>query len=224
MIENELREWLARGLEKPEKSRQGLATHLGIDVSSVARMLSTSPKEKPRKMSAAELYEIADYLGEPVPFGSRTTELNAVQAQVVGPIAAGAWHDPGYKWMQLAVQVPIVIEPTYSHLPAHARRVEGTDFNAFFLNGDCPCFVPFWEARQAPHDGDIVELVRTDSQGRKETALRRVRVTRGGYEFHHESHDPTWQNDVLVVKDMADLGNIEIKGLYVGLFRPPTVR
>lgn len=56
------REWIERGLQKPGKSKSGLARALGRDPAQVTRIVNGT-----REIKIAELVKIAAYIGEPPP-------------------------------------------------------------------------------------------------------------------------------------------------------------
>jgi transcriptional regulator with XRE-family HTH domain len=212
-------EWLRKGLQKKGKTQGGLAQKIGIGRTDVNKMVKGT-----RKIYADELQAIASYIEEPVPhadLGSYSKGGESDSYAFVEAVAgAGIWREAGALTMYLDMVVPVFTDPRVAGLKQHAVRVEGTDFNEQFKPGDLALFVPFWERRKVPIDGDIVELERKRGD-LVETTIRRVRVTADGYEFHAESTDPKWKDTPPIrVKDIHNITGMTIVGLFVALHRP----
>jgi transcriptional regulator with XRE-family HTH domain len=210
------RDWLRRGLDKHGKTQQGLADALGIDRTGVTKMLSGK-----RSIKADELELISAYLGEPVPHKNNSSEIGTGLVDVIGAAAGGVWREAGSSMMFQNIAVSVVPDPKYTGLRQYALRVEGIDFNREFKLGDFLIFVPFWEVRKQPQEGDIVQVERRDAAGRKETTIRRVRIREGKYELWPESSEPMWSKPV-VIEDIHNKGEVEIVGLHIGMYRPAT--
>jgi len=212
-------DWLRKGMQKKGKTHLGLALKLNIGRTDVTKMLGGN-----RKIPADELRGIAEYIEEPIPhenLGSYSRAGESEEVCFVEAVAGGGiWREPGALTMYLEMTVPVYTDPRVAGLRQHAVRVEGTDFNKQFKPGDLVLFVPFWERRKLPVDGDIVELERK-RDGLIETTIRRVKVTDTGYEFWPESDDPKWADQPPIrIKDIHNMNGLEIKGLYAALHRP----
>jgi hypothetical protein len=213
-------EWLRKGLAKKGKSHQGLANAIGYERSVVTKMANGQ-----RKIRADELDKIASYIDEPIPhreWGNHSKGPDNDSVAFVEAIAGGGiWREARALTMYVDMVIPVYSDPRVAGLRQHAVRVEGTDFNKHFHPGDLALFVPFWERRKVPADGDIVEIERKNGN-LVETTIRRVRVTPDGYEFWVESDDPKWKDEPpILVKDIHKIsGGMQIKGLYVALYRP----
>lgn len=118
--------WIRRGLTKPGKSQRGLAQALGIDPAGVNRLLKGE-----RQLKAAEIAEVARYLGEEPPAlgsplakarraGPPTDAGDDAYARVAvyeGRAAAGAGGDSGDRvkhylvfreqWLRAVTSAPI---------------------------------------------------------------------------------------------------------------------
>ena len=96
-MNNELIQWIERGLQKPGKSKKGLASALGRFPSAVTKLMQGE-----RAIKADEIPVISDYLGEPPPAmpgldaRPRPEVVQAVEGRlhpvlVAGPVQAGAF-------------------------------------------------------------------------------------------------------------------------------------
>jgi hypothetical protein len=216
------REWLRRGLQQPGKSNAGLAKVLGIDPSIVSKMLTGK-----RQIKATELPAIARYLGVPEPRsvyegdGPLRPEVHLATLTVpVTKIASGGvWREAGALAVHDRAMIPSVPNPKLAGLKQYAIRVEGSDTNRLFYAGDYAIFVPFEAVREKPRDGDLVEVERRRGT-LKETAIRRVRIMGQDVQLWPESTEPEWQRPEIFKQGKADM---EIVGLYVGMFRPSDI-
>ena len=75
--------WIRRGLTKPGKSQRGLAKALAIDPAGVNRLLKGE-----RQLMAAEIAEVARYLGEPPPALGKTPARRAEPTPDIAPDSA----------------------------------------------------------------------------------------------------------------------------------------
>jgi transcriptional regulator with XRE-family HTH domain len=82
MDQDQIREWLNRGLKKPGKSQAGLARHLGLAAPQMNRAAKGT-----RRIQLAELARIAEYLEEPVPFPVNALSVDAELDRVAAPDA-----------------------------------------------------------------------------------------------------------------------------------------
>jgi hypothetical protein len=213
------REWLKRGLQQPGKSNAGLAKVLGCDPSIVSKMVTGK-----RQIKAIELPVIASYLGVPEPRSVYNDDgpprpeahLTTLTVPVTKIASGGVWREVGALAVHDRAMIPSVPNPKLAGLKQYAVRVEGSDTNRIFLEGDYAIFVPFAAVRESPRDGDLVEVERRRGQ-LKETTIRRVRIIGQEMQLWPESNAPEWQRPDTFKQGKADT---EIVGLYVGLFRP----
>jgi plasmid maintenance system antidote protein VapI len=212
-------DWLKAGLKRPGKSNVGLAKALGIDASAVSRMLKGDRKLKLEEVAGAAAYLGLDPPGQFVRNRTDVASVNtSVQAVTLTKSAAGGvWREVGVPVIFEAVAIPLVPEPRLAGLVQYATRIDGNDFNKILSPGDFAIFVAFSDMRDAPQDGDIVEVERRRGDS-IETTVRRVRVRGSVVELWPESDDPKWQTPLRVTA--SDRDRIEITGFYVGLFRP----
>lgn len=208
-------DWLRIGLSKPGKTHQGLADALGVDRSAVTKMLSGR-----RKIQASELIAIAEYIGETVPTKTHTTQVYVNSVVVRAVAASGVWRERGFV-MRSSVAVPIIPDPRLAGFEQYALKIEGTDFNKVFNEGDFPIFVRFQDVRRVPHDSDIVHIRRVQA-GMVEDSVKRVRLVDRHIELWPESTDPSNQRPIIIT-DLNKLDGMSIEGLYVGLYRPAQI-
>jgi len=147
------KEWLHYGLGKKGKSGKGLASYLGIQPSTVSRMLSGK-----RRIFASELEGISRYIEEPIPLVTNpypSKEVN--QMLILGFINKGIWFD-------LKQQTPI-----YEDIPnIPVDGLKAKQF-AYVLTYDCHThlkdsylitILPH-EVNKTFKDNDIVVIERT---------------------------------------------------------------
>lgn len=149
-------------------------------------------------------------------------------ARVVGDVAAGVWHestafgvyDPDLPPdFDAFPPVPLVPDPRYNGLAQFAVKVAGPSVNRVIPDGFFAVCVPYWEARTAAQDGDLVVVERIRG-GLHEATIKRLRRSRSGWELVPESDDRRFQQPVALTDDLehekedSDV-TIEIKGLVI---------
>lgn len=156
-----------------------------------------------------------------------------VSAPVVGDIAAGVWHesnpftvfDPDSRPdNEETPLVPYVPDPKFSGLKQFAVRVKGPSVNKVIPDGYYAICVPYWEARTAIQDGDLVVVERTRA-GLHEGTIKKVARVRGGYELRPDSDDPRHRDPIVLAADLEHDKNdpdvrVEIVGLVIGKYSP----
>lgn len=141
---------------------------------------------------------------------SRTVTLVPVR----GRVAAGAWmlHD------DFTDEIDIPALPRRDGLEQFAFRIEGTSMNAAgLLDGWYAVCVPYWQAREAFTQGDIVVVERRQG-GLVERTCKQVQLTPTHYELWPRSTDPRWQEPIRIVRGQTEPDDgveIEIVGLVV---------
>jgi SOS-response transcriptional repressor LexA len=230
-------DWIESELKKnPKLSRKGLAVALGVHPSAITRML----KNRERRLLADEIRKVAKYLDAPPPSersseplrndtqqGDRAESLSLPivpagpvrYVTVRGETAAGRWVE--YEMLDSYPDVPVV--PTgYGHLEQTAYRVRGNSMDKErILDGDFVICVPYFDARVAMTDGDIVVVERRRA-GLYERTCKRLEVSRGRAALMPNSTDPRHEGPLFItgVPQQDDETEIEIVGLVVGKYAP----
>lgn len=214
-------DWLKAGLKQPGKTQKGLADALRIDATAVSKMLSGK-----RRLQLHEVPKASAYLGiDPPGRDQQANHLVAFAHPTTDSVplrkiaAGGVWREKDKPMMLEPVAIPVVPEPRLRGLKQYATRIDGTDFNKMLRPGDYAILVSFREMRASPHDGDIVEVERRHGD-LVETAIRRVRLHGSQVELWPESTEAEWQTPLRLTNGVKD--QVEITGLYVGMFRPHT--
>jgi SOS-response transcriptional repressor LexA len=226
--------WIRSGLKrrgpKGERLTQiGMARALGVDHAVVTRLLKGE-----RRLKHWEISKIAAYLGlsppnilgadepaqnETAQLASAPVPLNYVSVR--GECAGGRWMeyevgDPTYE------TVPVV--PTkFSTLEQFAFRVRGGSMDkAKILDGDYVICVPYFMARAALTNGDIVVVERRRA-GLYERTCKVVEVRPGaGVALASRSSDPRHADPLLIVNGDSheDETEVEVVGLVIGRYSP----
>jgi SOS-response transcriptional repressor LexA len=223
--------WIRSGLKRrgPGGARLtqiGMAKFLGVDHAVVTRLLQGK-----RRLKHWEIQKIAEYLGSPPPpvasFLSNSVESVAKDSpplkyvSVRGECAGGRWMeyevgDPTYE------TVPVV--PTkFTALEQFAFRVRGGSMDrAKILDGDYVICVPYFMARAALTDGDVVVVERRRG-GLYERTCKVVELRPGeGVALASRSSDPRHADPLLIVngESQDDGTEIEVVGLVIGRYSP----
>jgi hypothetical protein len=155
------------------------------------------------------------------------------QVRVVGEIAAGVWHESaaiGVYDPDLPADtdryppVPAVVDDRYRGFKQLAVKVNGTSVNKVIPDGFFAVFVPYWEVRGEPRDGDLVVVERRRG-GLHEGTIKRLRKNGAAWQLWPDSHDPKYQTPTSLTDDLAadrddrDI-TVEIMGLVVWIGAP----
>lgn len=194
---NPLIQWIADGLAKPGKKKGGLARVLGRSGSMVTLMLQGK-----RQVKADELPKIAKYIEEPLPPSlyefaeerSHAAEPPIADLPIVGTVEAGAWREVEN------VRVPkrstaAARDPNFPEAEQFLLRVSGDSMNAAtptpICDGALIRCVSWADTGMMLRNDLLVVVERRDAGGQRvETTVKRVKVTRQGYELHPESTNP----------------------------------
>lgn len=230
-------DWIKRGLQKPGKSRIGLARHLGVTSGQITHLLKGD-----RRLKADLLPKISAYLGEPLPTNKNVIppaeqaeqkayenvnkalpegHLTVTLVPVVGEVAAGVWRESdamGYTGKE--PQIPIV-PLGYPHSKQFAYHIIGNSMNQMRMQGgDYVVCVPYFERRSEITDGDFVVVERRNGQLTERT-LKIVRVMPDGYQLEPRSSEPG-HKPIFVPRNFEPVDGIEVEivGYVVGGFIP----
>lgn len=142
---------------------------------------------------------------------------------VVGEVAAGVWQEE-HTWDERKFEdIPTVPGP-YESLEQAAYYVRGPsmDLERIF-DGDYVIAVPYFMARTAYQEGDIVVVTRRQN-GLTERTVKSIHLIEDGIELVPRSSDPRFQKPVLfktgpVADADASDESIEITGLVIASHR-----
>jgi transcriptional regulator with XRE-family HTH domain len=207
-------QWLKDMLRQQHRSQRALAQHLGVHESVVSRIIAGT-----RDLSVTELQEVAFFLGVTSPDLSKLSTpntapdadglLKAPVAVLTIPItcviARGVWRQRG-SVVADRTQVPASPDPRVVHLHQYACKIDGVEHDT--LVGQFAVCVPYEDLRSAPHESDIVHVIRRRDGDLEEHRLGTVR---------------THQKVVRIVSlgsDGDDISDGKIVGLCVGIFTP----
>lgn len=216
-MNDELLRWIERGLEKPGKSKKGLAAALGRFPSAVTKLMHGD-----RAIKADELPKIAAYLDEPppaipglqfqtIPEIAQVAEGRLLPVTVVGPVQAGAFV-PIDEFDQSEPEV--FYEPADLDFP-RARRtafdVIGDSMNrlepAPILPGSRVIGVNYDDIGIPLRDGMVVVVQQERDAGfLREWSIKQVELQDEHVIFHPRSSNPR-HKPIIVPRDLrADEG------------------
>jgi hypothetical protein len=220
-------DWIKAGLEKPGKTKAGLAKALGVHPSAVTRMLKHDGPET-RRIQASELSAISEYLGEPIPeLGLtylRPMEYDQFPILIHGIISPGVWRESA------ASQLTVIRE--HSYFPPDPRFdvghqfdmiVEGTSINRFARHGSLLRCVDIAKAGIVPEPDDYV-IVERSRAGMIETSAKKYHPTSAGLELLPDSDDPRWQEPLAVAPADLERGDIKITAVVIYAYAPSLKR
>lgn len=205
-------DWLRAALKKSGKTQEEAASAAGLRRDALNKALNGK-----RDLSASEMLAVSSALGVPLPgtqpYLAPTSMLPSI-APVLGIIAPGSWREAG-ALMKTDYSVPVVPEPRYAQMHQYALRYEGPPHSLGFIYGDFLIFVPLTPNASNVEDGSIVDF-RRYRDGTSETTIRIVHILPDHtYELKGETGDM-----VIPVQDLRSVDHMEVKGVYVGLYRP----
>lgn len=208
-------EWIAKGLEKPGKTKQGLAKALGRHPAVVTNILSGK-----RAIKARELELIAKYIEiDPPEQPAVAPKPTIATVYVVGDVAGGVWAEPGLHFEPFPSTV--VVDGRWPPNSVYLLRVRGSSINRQARDGD---FVLCLDVFAAPRDfqpGDWVVVERTDAGGRCETTVKQVRGNRQtGFALYPDSDDPAFQSPINI--EPKDGVAVKVKAFVLEFIRHGT--
>lgn len=227
--------WVFNGLKKEGKSKGGLAKALGVHAAQVTRIL-----EGTRKIKATEVSMIASYLDDPSPvIGAvglttiaphdplRAGIFGTRQTKIIAEIGGGMWFEAETlesvgRSDSSHPSVPAVPDARYEGMKQFAVKVVGKDMDRAIPQGFFAVCVPYWEARTALTENDVV-LVERRRNGLVEGSLRRARKSPPGWTLEPESSDPK-QAAFKLAADLALIGGVaetlRVLGLVIWIGSP----
>jgi SOS-response transcriptional repressor LexA len=208
-------EWIIKGLEKPGKTKQGLAKTLGRHPAVVTNILTGKREIKAREIELISKYLEVDAPDQP----AFVPNPHIVTAYVVGDVAGGVWAEPGVHFEPFPSTV--VVDGRWPPKSVYLLRVRGSSINRQAKDGD---FVLCLDVFAAPRDfqpGDWVVVERTDDGGRCETTVKQVRGNRQtGFALYPDSDDPTFQSPITI--GAQDGVTVKVKAFVLEFIRHGT--
>lgn len=232
--------WIDRNLKRKGRgSVAGLALHLGVGQDIISKMRREDGGRRPK---AEELPLIEEFFGEPFPSKARKVRSTFRQssamsvtehtqaARVVGEIGGGAWYEGSFSDFQSPDLPPdfdkyepvSVRDKLYPALVHFALKVVGPSVDKIVRDGDFAICVPYFEAREAMRDNDVVAVERTKA-GLHQGTIKRLRRVGKTWELHPESTDERFKTPIRL-SDSGDRDRddesveVRIVGLVVGQY------
>lgn len=161
-------DWIRRGLEKPGKTRTGLAAALGRKPSAVTSLLGGH-----RQLKATEVPVIAAYLGVAPPVDSALAEQNGIilTLSITGEVAAGVWRESGLPYD--AEKADVAVSTRWPPEAMLLLRVRGQHINRRARDGDLILCLKTEAAPRSPMAGDWV-LVERRQGSLVEVSVKRI--------------------------------------------------
>ena len=213
-------DWIIRGLEKPGKSRIGLAKAMGRSPSMITALLNGD-----RQLKASEIPVVANYLGvEPPSFaatllsdGPQQTHLTKLE--VVGEVAAGVWAEPmADTFERYMVDVPH--DPRFGSEDQFLLRIRGTSINRRAASGSLVRCLRLHAAPRPPAPGDWVVAQRL-RHGQAETTVKRLESDgAGGHLLWPDSTDAVFQEPMTLGSHDGD--EVAIAAFVLDFINPAT--
>ncbi|WP_407529396.1 LexA family protein [Methylobacterium oryzisoli] len=234
------RERLRQALEQKGLTMKSASLGAGLNQAAVQQIVSEG--KDPRASTLTKLAEAHDLsldaimLGEgqariemqrsavlSFPTRARDRSPQAVRlAPVAGTVGAGIWFELDTPPQVESEPVPYV-PCRFPELEQTAYKVVGPSMNKRRIHdGDFVIAVPYWDARVALQDNDIVVVQRHDDGGKVEWTVKEVSVKRDEIHLIPRSTDPAHQEPVVIPRSYQpdDYRKVEIVGLVVGKFSP----
>jgi SOS-response transcriptional repressor LexA len=208
-------EWIIRGLEKPGKTRVGLAKALHRAPSAVTALLAGK-----RELKAREIQTVARYLEVDAPEAGPVEARHQIStAFIVGDVAAGVWSEPGVHFEPIPSTV--VVDARWPEHSVYLLRVRGSSINRHAKDGDLVLCLALHAAPRDYQHGDWVVAERTDADGRRETTVKKVQGNRHtGVVLAPDSDDPAFQTPIKLGK--TDGETVEVKAFVLEFIKPAT--
>lgn len=202
----------ARGLSL-EKVAQGADTTKGQiqKLENGTRRLTQEWMERIAPVLGCKPFELiwTDDVKEPFELSNIESHL-----QVKGKVAAGQWLEVSLMDDDKYQMIPVDRIEKYSGRQ-YALRVEGDSIDKYARDGEYIICLAFADLGREVKTGDLVVVERTDSAGRVEATVKRVRVAGSRVELWPESTNPKLQNKIVIDNGDPDV-EVRITGLVIG--------
>lgn len=185
-------QWIVDGLEKPGKSKSGLAKAMGRSPSMVTALLKGE-----RQLKAREIETIAKYLEVEAPTAAPIETAEVIRtADIIGEVKGGSWSEPG---VFRPIPSTVVVEDRWPREAVFLLRVVGTSINRQAKDGDLVLCLDLYAAPRDFKEGDWVIAERVDTDDRIETTVKRVAKNRkGAFTLVPDSDDPQFQEPIQI--------------------------
>lgn len=183
---NGMVDWIAEALDKPGKSRTGLAKAMGIHPSGVTALMQGT-----RQLKLHEAQKAAAYLEVSLPSSllPAVQELPISYVEITGEAAGGVWAEPGLRYRREVTSIPA--EAGWPVDAIFALRVRGDSINRKAQDGDLVVCLDLTAAPRSPRPKDWVILERKRG-GLIETSVKLVREQDGQVILSSFSDDPSF--------------------------------
>jgi SOS-response transcriptional repressor LexA len=208
-------EWIIKGLEKPGKTRIGLAKALHRSPSAITALLAGK-----RELKAREIQTVARYLEVDAPENvPLDTQHQISTAFIVGDVAAGVWAEADVHFEPIPTTVAVD-----TRWPPHAvylLRVRGSSINRHAKDGDLVLCLDVHAAPRNFQHGDWVVAERRDADGRIETTVKKVQGSRqSGVVLAPDSDDPAFQTPITL--GQTDGETVEVRAFVLEFIKQAT--
>lgn len=207
--------WIIEGLQKPGKTKGGLAKALGRAPSMVSNLIKGE-----RELKAHEIEKVATYLEVPNPFAStldeRVTRLEGGEAEripIVGVVEAGAFREIDGMNQDEFEYISSPPDPRWPDARRMAMRVEGDSMNALspvpIMPGAIIACIDFEDIsdRYVLRNGAVLVVQRQSSAGHmREWSVKQLEIQDDRYIFHPRSRSPKHKPIVVKTDLQADDG------------------
>jgi transcriptional regulator with XRE-family HTH domain len=213
-------------LEHPEKwTQEQAAEKFGYSKSGYIKLEDGDRKLNRHVITAAmQIYGVSSdqVLGTTRP----AVQPEVAMARVVGEVNAGIWletnpfaFDPDLPSEEDKYPpMPFVPLPAYRGLEQFAVKVIGPSVNQVIKDGHFAVCVPYWKARAAIREGDLVVVQRRQGD-LFEGTIKRVYQAGGQWELRPQSDDPRHQTPIKIPPMTAEADHqdheVEIIGLVI---------
>lgn len=207
--------WIADGLEKPGKSRVGLAKAMKRSPSMITALLNGS-----RQLKAREIETISRYLEvDPPSVSHEPSEPEIRTAYITGEVAAGVWSEPGLEFEP--VPTTIAVDARWPRKSVFVLRVRGTSINRQAKDGDLVLCLDIHAAPRDFRPGDWVIAERVGHDSRVETTVKKVAGDRArGFYLMPDSDDPRFQEPINIGKTDGEF--VTVKAYVIEFIKKAT--
>jgi SOS-response transcriptional repressor LexA len=208
-------EWIIKGLDKPGKTKAGLAKAISRHPAVVTNILSGK-----RELKAREISIISRYLEVDPPENAPIEDKKQIAtAFIIGDVAAGVWSEPGVNYEPIPSTV--VVDARWPEHSVFVLRVRGSSINRQAKEGDLVLCLDAYAAPRDFQNGDWVVAERVDAAGRIETTVKRVVGNRHtGFVLSPDSDDPAFQTPIKLGKHDGE--SVAVKAFVLEFIKPAT--
>lgn len=188
-----------------------LAQKVGLTRSAVAQWEAeggTIPKK-------STLSAVASATGRSLLWIEHAIDNEPMGLNVVGEVAAGTWREGSLEFKPFSV--PLIPDPEYPSEAQRLYKVRGSSVNKTIDDGGFAHCVDVKAGGLVPEHGDLV-IVRRMEHGLAEYTAKRLIKSGDKWILRPDSHDPAWQDDIVLNGDEAT--EIEITDIVIAKWSP----